>query len=170
MRRLFLALPVLLAACAAPPAPAPQPVSTTLRPFPRTDQFLQCVPFARQVSGVEIFGDAWTWWDQAEGRYARGREPRPGAVLVFKKTPRLPLGHVSVVVSVTGPRSILVTHANWGSDGRTRGVVHERQPVTDVSPANDWSQLRLMNVAGEMGKVYDSWGFIYPTPPAQAGM
>ena len=30
--------------------------------------YLQCVPYARQVSGIQIYGDAWTWWDQAEGR------------------------------------------------------------------------------------------------------
>ena len=29
--------------------------------------YLQCVPYARQVSGIRIFGDAHTWWDQAEG-------------------------------------------------------------------------------------------------------
>ena len=34
--------------------------------------YLQCVPYARQVSGIRIFGDAHTWWGQAEGRYARG--------------------------------------------------------------------------------------------------
>ena len=32
--------------------------------------YLQCVPYARQVSGIRIYGDAHTWWDQAEGRYA----------------------------------------------------------------------------------------------------
>jgi hypothetical protein len=30
--------------------------------------YLQCVPYARQVSGIQIYGDAWTWWDQAAGR------------------------------------------------------------------------------------------------------
>lgn len=33
--------------------------------------FLQCVPFARQLSGIRIFGDARTWWNQAQGRYLR---------------------------------------------------------------------------------------------------
>jgi hypothetical protein len=36
---------------------------------------LQCVPFARQASGVEIYGDANTWWTQAEGRYPRSSQP-----------------------------------------------------------------------------------------------
>ncbi|MEY4869019.1 MAG: hypothetical protein RIS11_213, partial [Pseudomonadota bacterium] len=26
---------------------------------------LQCVPFARALTGVEIRGDAHSWWDQA---------------------------------------------------------------------------------------------------------
>ena len=52
----------------------------------------QCVPFARAASGIEIYGDAWTWWDQADGRYDRGHAPRSGAVIVFEKSGRLPLG------------------------------------------------------------------------------
>ncbi|HXD02460.1 MAG TPA: CHAP domain-containing protein, partial [Novosphingobium sp.] len=46
--------------------------------------YLQCVPYARAVSGVLIFGDARTWWDQADGRYARGTTPKVGAVMTFK--------------------------------------------------------------------------------------
>ena len=38
--------------------------------------YLQCVPYARQVSGVQIYGDARTWWDQAQGRYATGTVPK----------------------------------------------------------------------------------------------
>ena len=34
------------------------------------DAYLQCVPYARDVSGIQIYGDAHTWWDQAQGRYA----------------------------------------------------------------------------------------------------
>lgn len=45
---------------------------------------LQCVPYARIVSGVEIRGDALTWWDQAAAQYQRGHEPKKGAVLAFR--------------------------------------------------------------------------------------
>ncbi|MEP2549877.1 MAG: CHAP domain-containing protein, partial [Marinomonas sp.] len=41
---------------------------------------LQCVPYARQLSGVQIYGDARTWWKQAAGKYARGGRPQKGAV------------------------------------------------------------------------------------------
>ena len=68
---------------------------------------------------------------------------------------------MAVVAQLSGPREILVTHANWGSDGETRGVVHERQPVIDVSPANDWTKVRLMNTKGSYGRVYQAHGFIY---------
>lgn len=134
----------------------------TLRSYPETGEFLQCVPFARIVSGVEIYGDAWTWWNQAENRYRRGREPRIGAVLALRQTRRLRLGHVAVVVARIDERRLLVSHANWGGDPRTRGKIHARQPVMDVSPANDWSQLRFMNTQGSFGSVYPAHGFIYP--------
>src|SRR5690242_12471674 len=60
-------------------------------------QGLQCVPYARQVSGIDIRGDAWTWWYAAAGRYERGSVPEPGAVLVMEATPAMRLGHVAVV-------------------------------------------------------------------------
>ena len=34
--------------------------------------YVQCVPFARQASGIQLYGDALNWWDQADGHYARG--------------------------------------------------------------------------------------------------
>jgi hypothetical protein len=101
-----------LTACAGPaPPPATAPQQALLPP-PSTEP-LQCVPYARQVSGIAIRGDAWTWWHQAAPRYGRGKVPRPGAVLAFARTRALPRGHVSVVTRVLEPREILVTHANW---------------------------------------------------------
>ena len=32
---------------------------------------LSCVPYARARSGIALRGDAWQWWEAAEGRYAR---------------------------------------------------------------------------------------------------
>ena len=32
----------------------------------------QCAPFARLISGISLFGDAWTWWEQATGKYTKG--------------------------------------------------------------------------------------------------
>ncbi|KAF0118505.1 MAG: hypothetical protein FD149_644 [Rhodospirillaceae bacterium] len=142
---------VLVAGCVpAPPAtvvggPLPPVMPSPLKPYPNLDRFLQCVPFARVVSGIDLRGDAWTWWAQAASRYQRGAVPREGAVLVFKKSSRLKFGHVAVVAQVSGERELLLTHANWGHEEDTRGVVHERQPVRDVSPRNDWSLVQLKN-------------------------
>ena len=56
---------------------------------PAAAQFWQCVTFARSVSGIEIRGNANTWWSQAEGRYERGHAPKAGAVLAFSPTSRM---------------------------------------------------------------------------------
>ena len=59
--------------------------------------YLQCVPYAREVTGIDIYGDALTWWEQAAGRYERGREPRVGAVMAFVPNDKMRLGHVAAV-------------------------------------------------------------------------
>ena len=175
---LILAAPLLaaaLAACAGPQRSAPSferavaLAPSPLRPFPPTHDFVDCVPYARAVSGLSLYGDAWTWWDHAEGRYGRGHKPEVGAVLAWQRTSSLAAGHVAVVVEIQGPRQILVSHANWGRDGDTRGKIHARQPVIDVSPNNDWTELRLMNTQGSFGRVYAAHGFIYqPTDERRA--
>ena len=78
-----------------------------------TDGVLQCVPYARFMSGIGLRGDAWTWWDEAAGIYARGSHPEPGAILSFPGIDRMPLGHLAVVTQVLSERKILIDHANW---------------------------------------------------------
>ena len=103
-------------------------------------QPLQCVPFARDLSGLPIRGDAWTWWSAAENRFRRGQTPQVGSVLVLKRTDRL--------------------HANW----LNRGMIHKNVPLVDVSPANDWSEVRFWYVPANYlgGHRYPAHGFIYP--------
>lgn len=123
----------------------------------------QCVPFAREASGIQIFGDAWTWWDQADGRYRRGHRPERGAVIVFQKTARLPFGHVAVVSRVVEDRVVMLTHANWSRQNGERG--HAEQDVTlfDVSDRNDWSSVKVWfrDSEGLGGGIYPVNGFIY---------
>ncbi|MEH3047978.1 CHAP domain-containing protein [Sphingomonas adhaesiva] len=123
----------------------------------------QCVPFAREASGIQIYGDAWTWWDQAEGRYRRGHRPRVGAVIVFSRSGQLKLGHVAVVSRIVEKRVVMLTHANWSRLDGARG--HAEQDVTlhDVSPANDWSQVKVWyrDRDGLGSSVYPVEGFIY---------
>ncbi|HVI52518.1 MAG TPA: CHAP domain-containing protein [Candidatus Sulfotelmatobacter sp.] len=125
---------------------------------------LQCVPFARDVSGISIRGDAWTWWSSAAGSYDRGHAPRAGAVVVFQKTRAMRHGHVAVVTEVVNSREVLVDHANWGSR-RTggRGQIAKGMSVVDISPRNDWTQVRVWNRrSGDYGtRVYPTYGFIY---------
>jgi hypothetical protein len=123
---------------------------------------MECVPYARRASHIDLFGDAWSWWDRANGRYARGATPQPGAVLVFKRF-HGSLGHRAVVRRVAGPRLIVVDHADWLNDGN----IHVATPVADVSPDGDWSQLRVWYSPGIAWgvRVYGAYGFIYPDPP-----
>ena len=55
---------------------------------------ISCVPFAREVSGIELTGNAATWWDEAAGQYARGSSPETGSVLNFRANSSMHLGHV----------------------------------------------------------------------------
>jgi hypothetical protein len=123
----------------------------------------QCVLFARDFTGVHLRGDAYAWWDAAEGVYPRSDVPHADTILVLKSTSQLHLGHVGVVKKVVGPRELLLTHANWGSDDPTRRVVHDSTAVVDVSPDNNWSEVRFWNAPSHaFGKVYAAYGFIYP--------
>jgi len=163
---------LLLAACATSPAPSATNVVRYSQPDTTMEQpaaYISCVPYARSASGVQLFGDAWTWWKGAEGKYPKGKAPQKGAVLTLQKTKSLPMGHVAVVAQVSGdPRKIMVDHANWGDNGTTRGKVHHRQPVIDVSKHNDWSEVRFMNTVGTFGRVYPAHGFIYADNPKGA--
>lgn len=131
----------------------------------------QCVNFARQSSGIGLSGDAWRWWSAAEGVYGRGQMPRPGAVLVFERTDRMRRGHVAVVSAVLDSREILVDHANWAPRRSAgRGKVARDVAVLDVSPANDWTQVRVWHEpSGDYGlRVNPTRGFVYPTAEGEA--
>lgn len=122
---------------------------------------ISCVPYARSVTGMEISGNAWQWWANAEGRYARGQVPEPGSVLAFRNNMRMPMGHVAVVSRIEGPRVVRIDHANWPVGGR-RGAVSQGVTVVDVSDRNDWSAVRVaLGHSGDYGAIYPTHGFIY---------
>ncbi len=160
--RLCFAFPALLATalCAAVPAGAQSLL----------EYIGECVPFARQASGIQIYGDAWTWWDQAKGRYQRGQVPKVGAVLAFSKSPQLRLGHVAVVSRIVEKRVLMITHANWSRFDGERG--HAEQDVTlfDVSERGDWSLVKVWyrDRNGLGSSIYPAHGFIYGTPDRDA--
>jgi len=123
----------------------------------------QCAQFARLFSGIQIFGDAYTWWRQAVGKYARGSAPEVGAVLVFKPHGGMKLGHVAVVSQVVTDRVIQVTHANWSRIDGSRGQVEKDVTVVDVSSSGDWSEVKVWNnPTSDLGTtIYPTFGFVY---------
>lgn len=129
--------------------------------------FLECVPYARRQSGIAIYGDAQSWWQQARGRYATGHTPRVGAVMAMPAFGNSRLGHVATVSRIIDSRTILVSHANWS----VPGAVEENVAALDVSPMNDWSEVRIWYAPiGNLGSTH--WpvdGFIYNRQPAAAG-
>jgi surface antigen len=133
------------------------------------DTYWQCVPFARLISGIQIFGDARTWWNQAIGKYETGFQPKAGAVLCFKPTERMKLGHVAVVSQVLTERIVQITHANWSPIEGSRGKVEKDVTVIDVSPAGDWSQVKVWyDPSRDLGgSTYPTYGFIYQDAKAQ---
>lgn len=115
-----------------------------------------CVPFARQVTGIEIKGNAATWWHKAGGQYDRGSLPQIGAVMNFRASKAMPMGHVAVVSQVVNERQVLVDQANWIRNRITKDTL-----VVDVSAGNDWSQVRVANSDGTLGRTNPVYGFIY---------
>ncbi|CAN7503087.1 CHAP domain-containing protein [Phenylobacterium sp. LjRoot225] len=133
------------------------------------DTYWQCVPFARLISGIQIFGDARTWWNQAIGKYETGFTPRAGAVLCFKPTQRMKLGHVAVVSQVLTDRIVQITHANWSPIEGSRGKIEKDVTLVDVSPGGDWSQVKVWyDPSRDLGgSTYPTYGFIYPDAQAR---
>ena len=117
-----------------------------------------CALYARAETGVALFGSAGGWWDEADGRYERGHVPVMGAILVFKRTRRIPSGHVAVVAKVISAHEILVDHANW-----YRGTVSRGMSVIDTSPDHDWTSVAVIDLpSGKHGRDYPTFGFVYP--------
>lgn len=133
-------------------------------PAAALNEGLQCVPYARALSGVTIYGDAHTWWGQAEGKYDRGNDPEVGAVLAFPPHGNMRLGHVAAVRRIVDDRTIIISHANWSTIGGVRGHIEEDVRAVDVSEANDWSRVRVWYTPSEaLGSTeWPVHGFIYP--------
>jgi surface antigen len=133
-------------------------------PVHALNEGLQCVPYARALTGVEIRGDAHTWWAQAEGRYQRGSQPRVGAVMAFRPHGNMRLGHVAAVRKIIDKRTLIISHANWSTINGGRGHIEDDVRVVDASEANDWSRVRVWYTPNAaLGTT--EWplnGFIYP--------
>ncbi|WP_158915684.1 CHAP domain-containing protein [Caulobacter sp. S45] len=153
MRKRLSAVFVSVALAGASLAPAAHAQSSSL----------QCAQFARLFSGIQIFGDAASWWRQAMGKYARGFTPETGSVLVFRASGVMAKGHVAVVSHVLTDRIIQVTHANWSMINGHRGQIEKDVTVVDVSPTGDWSQVKVWyDPNHNLGTtIYPTYGFVY---------
>ncbi len=121
----------------------------------------QCVPYARARSGLALYGDANTWWEQASGRYTRSSAPRLGSVMVLTGYASDGRNHLGVVSQLISDREIRIDHANWLNDGN----IYVNDPVVDVSANNDWSEVRVWNsrLRSWGTRVYLVEGFIGPS-------
>ncbi len=122
-------------------------------------QSRDCVRTVRAMSDFTIRGDAWMWWHRASGQYERDHRPEVGAVLVFKRSPRLGRGHVSLVSRVIDGRTIEVDHTWLEGEGIRRGM-----KVVDISLRNDWTVVRVWHEpSDQLGiRTYPTYGFILP--------
>lgn len=133
--------------------------TASMGPMVVYSQKISCVPYARSISGIELRGDAWRWWDAAKDTYRRGDQPQVGSVIVMKRSKNLNRGHVGVVTHILSAREVQIDHANW-----RRGEVHRGALVRDVSRDNDWSLVEVWYPPiGDFGSTrYAVSGFIYP--------
>lgn len=118
-----------------------------------------CVRYARMLTGFNIQGDAWSWWQNSAGHYSHGIRPVVGSVLVFRRTGRLQYGHVSTVSRVIDRRTILVDHSWLEGD-----TLHRGMKVIDTSSNNSWSSVRVWyEPSDNLGlRTYPTFGFVYP--------
>lgn len=88
-----------------------QRAKTKVVPTKRISGGIQCVQYARQATGIQLYGNANTWAKQAASKgYTVTNTPKVGAVL---SEPRLSKdGHVSVVIA-SAPGTITVREANY---------------------------------------------------------
>lgn len=140
-------------------------MAATLSSTAANAQTWQCAPFARVFSGIQLFGDAYSWWRQAVGKYQEGNAPKEGAVLVFKAFGAMRVGHVATVTRVVSDRIIKVTHANWSRINGVKGQVERDVTVVDASTKGDWSAVKVwFDPIKDIGiKAYPTYGFIYGT-------
>lgn len=145
-------------------------ISALCMTVPATSQlaYLQCAPFARAETGIQLFGPARDWWANAVGHYARGSTPRDGAVMHFPASHGMPGGHVAVVTRIVSDREVMLTHANWSPINGRRGQIERNVRAVDVSAAGDWSEVRVWYAPiHDLGlRTNRVSGFIYPAAAA----
>lgn len=144
-RSLVLVLPLLLAACAGGRG--------------SWNGSVQCAPYAREHSAVNLRGAAASWWGEAQGQYNRTSSPCGGCagVSIYRQA--------AIGPCFCGQTGAKFPPCAGGSRKLGAGEVTHRAPVVDVSPNNNWTRVRVWwSPIHAMGKtVYPVYGFIEPT-------
>ena len=125
-----------------------------------------CAEYVRIQKGLPVFGDAKYWWEKANSFMTGWPSLWRNSVMVFATSMRLKRGHVAVVTDIVSPREIRVDQANW----QNHGEIDHSTPVLDVSPANDWTRVRVWDTRSRQfgAHVYPISGFIVTAPVQQA--
>jgi surface antigen len=155
-------------AARATPAVRENAASRSRNPAMGTAPGISCVPYVRQVTGMDIRGNGSDWWHNAASRYARDNRPVAGSVMAFPGSGGMRSGHVAVVERVVSSREVLIHHANWAGPGIRRGSIMRGVSAIDVSETNDWTRVRVQvgNSGEAYGRVYPVYGFIHNRPAA----
>lgn len=140
-------------------------------------QAIQCVEYARNRSGIQIYGDAWTWWGKTQDK---GSAPYAGSVMVWPKSTGVGnYGHVAYVSKVVSSDTVIIDHANWNtSTGAVDGRIYTNITVKDTS-GGKWTSVKLQKE--KIGSSVTKWtssvplnGFVYSLntnpPPAVASI
>src|SRR5690606_13256913 len=79
------------------------------------------------------------------------------------------LGHVAAVSRIVDSRTVLISHANWSPIDGQRGRIERNVTAIDVSPRNDWSEVRVWyDPAQNLGATrWPLYGFIYNERPGK---
>ncbi|GHO81408.1 hypothetical protein KSD_91790 [Ktedonobacter sp. SOSP1-85] len=113
------------------PAPKPPPVKKPVAGKSNNFPAGQCTYWAayrfHQVHGVWVpwLGDAWKWPDQAKSNnWVISRTPTVGAIIALQPYVQGAgsLGHVGIVESITGNKSVHTSNYNWYADGGGWGI------------------------------------------------
>ncbi len=86
--------------------------------------------------------------------------------MAFKPHGNMRLGHVAAVSRIVNSRTVLLRHANWSPINGRRGQIEDNVRAIDVSPDNDWSEVRVWfdPIQAIGGTSWPVQGFIYNRP------
>lgn len=90
--------------------------------------------------------------------------------MAFLPHANMRLGHVAAVSRIIDSRTVMLKHANWSPINGRRGQIENNVRAVDVSPANDWTKVRVWYAPTQaLGRTeWPVHGFIY-NEPARAG-